>query len=67
VSAFRFLLRLITGGLIRVTAQLYYLRLARTDTMSISGSSDPAIVGKVIRSELRQTVARNCDGQVNLS
>ena len=32
------------------------LRLARF--LSISGSRDPAIVGKVIRSELRQMVAR---------
>jgi hypothetical protein len=47
------------------------IRLLRQDgvrfpKLSIGGSSDPAIVGKVIRSELRQTIARNCDGQFSL-
>jgi len=35
--------------------------------VSIGGSSDPAIVGKVIRSVLRQMVARRCDGPFNLA
>jgi hypothetical protein len=35
--------------------------------LSITGSSDPAIVGKVIRSELGQKVARNSDGQFSLA
>ena len=35
-------------------------------SVSITGSSDPAIVGKVIRSVLRQRVARNSDGQFKI-
>ncbi len=35
--------------------------------VSIFGSGDPAIVGKVHRSELRQMVARNCAGPFNLA
>jgi hypothetical protein len=45
---------------------LLFLRARYMQPMSIGGSSDPAIVGKVIRSVLRQTVARTSDRRFNL-
>ena len=49
-------------------AQMMHRIISQTQlAMSIGGSSDPAIVGKVIRSELRPMVARSCDGPFNLA